>query len=427
MRRIRIGIIGAGAATEWSILPVLSGPDIMAPPDTGAWWGRRAPSTSDIYYQAPARPEVVALADEDGARAQRVANLARVRGVYSDWRAMLREVELDAVLCTASPHVAAEVAVAAGAAVKWLWLAGPPAGSAAAALQLARDLQGRTLCVWCSRALRRAVAHRGAWRLIERGHIGAVAALALRWGAPLHNEERRESSQALPSTQDATDAPHLASSYAALDLLLHFAAGSHRRERDNDEVLVDESASANGARVVADEFGGATNVWLRLADGVTATALFSGAESWSAPLPRLEVCGTQGRWLVCEAGRRMWLHQPRETAHLLEPPGMIAHVTAANVMGVAEDLKAFLAACAGESDVSSMRHQPGQSESREPSLWSAVGPLALLEAINAALHSGEPAHVQVLEPVPSLSVGLASADGAPRPTATLPSTLPLPL
>jgi predicted dehydrogenase len=192
MRRIRIGIIGAGAATEWSILPVLSGPDIMAPPDTGAWWGRRVPSTSDILYQAPVRPEVVALADEDGARAERVAHLARVRGVYSDWRAMLREVELDAVVCAASPRVAGDVAVAAGAAVKSLWLSGPPGGSAAAALQLARDLQGRTLRVWCSRALRRAAAHRGAWRLIERGQIGSVAALALRWGAPLHTTERSQ-------------------------------------------------------------------------------------------------------------------------------------------------------------------------------------------------------------------------------------------
>jgi hypothetical protein len=145
---------------------------------------------------------------------------------------MLREVELDAVLCTGSPRVCAEVAVAAGAAVKWLWLAGPPAGSAAAALQLARDLQGRTLNIWCSRALRRAAAHRGAWRLIERGQIGSVAALALRWGSPLHAVERPESLQPLPSTQDAMDAPHLASSSAALDLLLHFAAGSHRRERD---------------------------------------------------------------------------------------------------------------------------------------------------------------------------------------------------
>ena len=408
-------------------MPVLSGPDIVAPPDTGAWWGRRAPSTSDIYYQAPARPEVVALADEDGARAERVANMARVRGVYSDWRTMLREVELDAVLCTASPRVAGDVAVAAGAAVKWLWLAGPPAGSAAAALQLARDLQGRTLRVWCSRALRRAAAHRAAWRLIERGHIGAVAALALRWGAPLHTTERTEKSQSLASTQDATDAPHLASSYAALDLLLHFAAGSHRRERANEETLLDDSASANGARVVADEFGGATNVWLRLADGVTATALFSGAESWSAPLPRLEVCGTQGRWLVCEAGRRLWLHQPRETAHLLEPPGMIAHITAANVLGVAEDLKAFLAACAGESEPFTNRQQTGQSEAREPALFDAVQPLALLEAINTALNSGEPAHVEAWDTVSTSSAGFVAAGETPRPVTALPSTLPLPL
>lgn len=428
MRRIRIGIIGAGAATEWSILPVLSGPDIVAPPDTGAWWGRRAPSTSDIYYQAPARPEVVALSDQDGARAERVAHLSRVRGVYSDWRTMLREVELDAVLCTASPHVAGEVAVAAGAAVKWLWLAGPPASSATAALQLARDLQGRTLRVWCSRALRRAAAHRGAWRLIERGHIGNVAALALRWGAPLHTPEQPQNAQTSTNTQDATDAPHLASSYAALDLLLHFAAGSHRRERENkDEELADETASANGARVVADEFGGATNVWLRLADGVTATALFAGAESWSAPLPRLEVCGTQGRWLVCEAGRRLWLHQPRETAHLLEPPGMIAHVTAANVLGVAEDLKAFLAACAADGESILHRQRSGHGQAGEHSLFDAVQPLALLESINAALQGGERVFVTSVDEMPLPVSDIVPTRREAPPATVLPSTLPLPL
>jgi hypothetical protein len=97
-----------------------------------------------------------------------------------------------------------------------------------------------------------------------------------------------------------------------------------------------------------------------LCGGVTATALFSGSESWSAPLPRLEVCGTQGRGLVCEAGRRLWLHQPRETAHLLEPPGMIAHVTAANVLGVAEDLKAFWLPALGRMK----RLQPARAKSQ---------------------------------------------------------------
>jgi predicted dehydrogenase len=178
---------------------------------------------------------------------------------------------------------------------------------------------------------------------------------------------------------------------------------------------------------VAEEFGGATNVWMRFAGGVTATALFSGAESWSAPLPRLEVCGTQGRWLVCEAGRRLWLHQPRETAHLLEPPGMIAHVTAANVLGVAEDLKAFLAACAGENETSSTRHEPSRSVVREHSILDAVGPLALLDAINTALATGESVHVPALD-LDMLTVnGKVAPAEVPQPAASIPSTLPLPL
>ena len=178
---------------------------------------------------------------------------------------------------------------------------------------------------------------------------------------------------------------------------------------------------------MADEFGGATNVWLRLADGVTATALFAGAESWSAPLPRLEVCGTQGRWLVCEAGRRLWLHQPRETAHLLEPPGMIAHVTAANVLGVAEDLKAFLAACAGESEASLTRFQPDGNESRERSLFDAVQPLALLESINKALQSGDKVCVATADAVPLPSSDTVQTKRDAQPVTALPSTLPLPL
>jgi predicted dehydrogenase len=210
-------------------------------------------------------------------------------------------------------------------------------------------------------------------------------------------------------------------------LLLHFAAGSHRRDRDNDEVLVDETASANGARVVAEEFGGATSVWLRLADGVTATALFSGAESWSAPLPRLEVCGTQGRWLVCEAGRRLWLHQPRETAHLSEPPGMIGHVTAANVLGVAEDLKAFLATCTDEIEASANRREADRRDARERALFDAVAPLTLLEAINASLDSGDSSRVTAAEMEPRPRSSSVAVDEVSRPVAPLPSTLSLPL
>src|SRR5688500_12101189 len=112
MRRVRIGIIGAGAVTEWALLPALSGPDALTPPDSGAWWGRRPGAHAEIQYQPPAQADIVALCDAELPKARRVGETARVRAVYSDWRQMLQEVPLDAVLCAAGPDVAAEVILA---------------------------------------------------------------------------------------------------------------------------------------------------------------------------------------------------------------------------------------------------------------------------------------------------------------------------
>ena len=513
MRRVRIGIIGAGAVTEWAVLPALSGPDIMAPPDTGAWWGRRPGSSSDIRYQAPACPEVVALADADLSRAQRVGAAARVRAIYADWRLMLREVEMDALLCLVPPAVAAEVAGSAGAAVRWLWIDGPPAPTLAETLALARRLQGRSLRVWCAHPLRQAAAHRAAWRLIERDTLGAVSALSLRWGTPFHiaeptarretviggtmtgeaasrkMESRADGTQQLQATAAQTntaqtdkslagrpaearrngnagvvtsDAPHLSPSYAALDMLLAFSraappranaangtangAGRDAAAKDAATTVPTESAAVSNSgmsgivsdgtppvsavsastSVMAAQCGGALSLWISFAHGPTATALFSGAEAWSVPLPRLEVCGTQGRSLVCESGRRLWLHQPREAAHLLEPPGLAAHVSAANVIGLSEDLKAFLTACAedqsgaaGASISAAVNGASRDAASRDGasanfhSLSGAARALQLVEAVNESLAVGGPVAVPSLrETAPSHESLLARDGGA---------------
>ena len=447
MRRVRIGIIGAGPLTEWAILPALSGPDAVAPPDTGSWWSRRPVADSQIRYQAPARPEVVALADADRERGERVAAAGRVRAVYSDWRLMLREVPLDAVLYAASPEIAsqeiAEVAIALDTRVRWLWIEGPPALSVTAALQLAQQLQGRHARIWWSRPLRRAVAHRAAWRIIERDEIGIVSALVLRWGAPLHvmpqvmsNEERAHASGSTGGSaggstgghaggRDGTS--HLSSSFAAIDMLLAFG-----------------SSSAEGAavptQVLASEMNGAANLWARLANGVSATALFSGADSWNAPLPRLEICGTQGRSIVCEAGRRLWLHQPREAACLLEPPGLGAHISMANQVGIAEDLKAFLATCA-ESETTARVVNSSDDTQKSDALLGVVRVLQLIEAAGESLAAGRCIEIEPIRqeartamsrgaPVPQEAPGSTesekteSANSQPVvPTATLPLQL----
>ena len=360
MRRVRIAIIGAGAMTEWAILPVLSGPDAVAPPDTGAWWTRRPSAHTSIQYQAPAWPEVVAVADADEVRAERVAQLARVRATYGDWRRMLRETPLDALICVASPELTSEVILAASPTVNWVWVYGPPAASVAATARLEQRLAGRATQVWCARPLRAAAAHRAARQLLERDEIGAVSALTLRWGTAFYAPPQRAGG-------GVDDAAHLSSSYAALDLLLGFAA-------------VAADSSAVPLKVLAGATNGATSLYFRCAHGPGATALFAGAESWNAPLPRVEICGTEGRAIVCEAGRRLWLHKPHEPTRFMEPPGLTTHLSTANTTGVAEDLKAFLGACAEGLDgkaapgdgvnKNALRHDADQCESRPTTVGS---------------------------------------------------------
>ncbi len=427
MKRVRIAVVGAGNLAQWGIVPVLSGPDVVSPPDTGAWWARRADaaSSSQIRYQPPARPEIVAICDIDRARATQLAEIARVRAVYADWRVLLREVELDAVVCAANAKVAREIALVLPSHCR-LWIEALPSFSLEGARHLETQLRGRNDKIWCARLSRQSSAHRAARQLVERDQIGAPSALSLRWSAPFSacenslsdataNEpnanasananmpsahassahaaksnapsasEKAASSDSSPrnSSRKAssgnafskTNAPksnlqnalhddpqRVASSFAALDLLGSFAALASSTRNAN------VASCLSSGEIWARENGGATQLMIQFGNGATATALFCGAETWSAPLPRLEICGTQGRFLLCEAGRRLWLHHPREAARFWEPPGLSHHVSSANINGLAEDFKEFLAWCA-ESKADDFR----QDDFRQDDLRQAAG------------------------------------------------------
>lgn len=515
MKRVRVALIGAGTLAEWGILPVLSGPDIFTPPDTGAWWSRRADAANspDIRYQAPAQPEIVAICDADRARAARLATVFRLRAVYADWRVLLREVEIDAIFCSADSQIAREIALALPTDCR-LWLNGTPDFTLHGALETENRTRTNANRIWCARPLRQSAAHRAARRLIERDQIGAPSAISLRWNTPfaaLSNINRaaenitdstnsasasasanaftasnstnsyeaksntaRSNGFAAPETSDRafgddskSDAQNsasqrfansmastalrlvesnnlsaqnaaaqnvasqsasakgfvvnsaskngfskeemarVASSYAALDLLMAFAfvspenglsstrnvANSAQNTSQNDalrngSVWADGSASNGSASDSGAPSEKATNLMVRfeggVTGGVTATALFCAADTWSAPLPRLEICGTEGRFLVCEAGRRLWLHQPREAARFWEPPGLSQHVSTANVNGLAEDLKEFLAWCAAPS--------ARQSEilwHNGAALRQAFGALPLFEAAARSRQNGQ--------------------------------------
>ena len=332
MQRLRVGVIGTGSAVEWAVLPCLNGPDALAAPDAGAWWSRRPAPSGDIRYNPPALPDVVALCDGEvpasgkggssakvSPRLEALGRASRGAGLYPDAFAMLRETELDVVFlgdeCELQPAalvdlVSSAPGVANGIAPpKWVWIDGPPARSCAYLNPFARVAGAPSL--WMALPLRRAPAHRAARRLVERDGIGTVTAVQARF--PFALDEARFSA-----------------AYAAFDLMLSFFPPAQAPRQ-----------------IWATRHGdGATQVLLSLGGGAHLSAMFGAADTWNSPLPRIEACGTQGRFLVCESGRTLMHFVPREGARTYEPPGLAAHVSGANLSGYGEDIKAFLSVCA---------------------------------------------------------------------------------
>jgi predicted dehydrogenase len=290
-------------------------------------------------------------------RLEVLGRAARGAALYGDARSMLREMPLDALLIAGGDEepleavalaqmVAASPGLREGVAPpRWIWIDGPPARNVADLGPLARAAMGNGPALWVAAPLKRAAAHRAARRLLERDGIGPVTALQARFPFAL-------------------DAARFGAAYAAFDLLLSFLSGAAGMPRQ-----------VTAAR----HPDGAASVLLQLAGGATISALFGAADTWNSPLPRVEICGTEGRFLVCEAGRRLWHHVPREGARLWEPPGLAPHVSASNLAGYGEDLKAFLAVCI---------NNPAPFNA-ERALDDAARALGALEATFRALETGQ--------------------------------------
>ena len=100
----------------------------------------------------------------------------------------------------------------------------------------------------------------------------------------------------------------------------------------------------------------------------------------------LKFCGSDGRFLVCEGGRRLWQHEPQSAARLVEPPLSSPRLFGA---GVAEDARAFFAhlsqAQSATTQAASTRAaaetlSEGARPARGHDLASAIRALRLLEA-----------------------------------------------
>lgn len=387
MQRVRVAIVGAGPLVEWGLLPVLTGPDAAAPQDAGAWWSRRPATTGEIRYQPPALPEVAALCDPlpgGGARADGVSKLARVPSVYSDWRRMLKEVPVDAIFLAggdeaagirgwpSAAEVVQELGTVAGKSAKWLWVDGPPSRTVMGQLQLQRLAEAEGVKLWLARPLRHSAGHRTLRRLLERDAIGNISALQLRWPLPL-------------------DEPHAYAAYAALDLMLSLLPLS---QSNPTKMMASRGADDTGSS------------WISTGGGVSITTLWSGADTWNSPWPRIEVAGTQGRSVTCEGSRKVQLFVPREATRTWEPPGAQLHISSANLAGVGEDVKAFLAAVVEDASET-------YNGASADVLTVSARVIALWEALWKSIESGE--LVQV-ESIPNMDQ-LEKQRGTPQAVA----------
>ena len=366
MRQLRVAVIGSGTLSENVLLPFLSTPGALQAPDEGAWWLQRPSAQIDIAYQAPARPEIVALCDDNAPRRARVAGSMRIAR-HCDWATLCQEMasgilRVDALIVAMSPQRTEKLLSDLGArrlqnCARWLWLAGPPATHFTRAREAAKLHVGRQ--IWCARPASQMLAHRAARRFHARGEIGPLRALSLRWPHATPPENLSDS----------------AAIYAALELVLAFIAPDLGRAPD-------DALSHIVHRVAASTCDGVSQVFIENWDGSSATILASSSDDWNSDLPRLEICGSQGRSLLCRGGREVSLFEPREAARTLSPPGVSARFSSAQLLGWGEELNAFFALWA--------RHEPHAPRRDGSTLARASLVLELWHTLAQALKTRAP-------------------------------------
>jgi len=363
MKRIRTGIWGLSEVAQRVVMPLFQGSEMLVPPDLGSRWSQRPGAVLD--YQPSAIATLVAIGDSDKKRLERVTQISNAQTPYQDWRAMLREGELDALLLAKAPEepLSEIFAEMARRGARWLWINFPPAASADAILALSAQAAAHQVQVWWAQPASLLRAHRAAWQLIMHSKMGDVETVSLAWPTPF----------ALPSHGNS----HWWEMAQAFHLALKMAAV---KENSQMTRILQIMASKNGDNV---------SIWARCANNVTLNLRFGAA---TPVLPRLEICLSEGRSLVCEAGRNLTQYAPRFETISHDSSGWTPSDSGTLSGAYAEDLKRFLANCGELESPSSHAHSD-----KEHHMWRSAA--YALQAIQA---TGQSLNTKALEMLPPL-------------------------
>ena len=338
MDQLRLGIIGAGSIVEKKHLPAsLEVPEIA----------------------------VVAVCRRNAEQLHRLADRFRIPGRYTDYRELLDQVDIDAVLAAAGPEVQPAIVLDAAAASKHILAEKPVAETSARAREMRDAIQRAGIHFRIGFNKRFYYGYRLAKRLVQSGELGQPAGIAARFWFQ-------------PGRRDAM----LHNGIHFFDLMTFFMGPVREVFARSDQLVPEDSPAGNRATV---------SVSMKVESGAVGNLLLSSAASWDYINEHVDLNGSNQNVLSVENGRqvRLFRRDQPQASQLYENTLSVHWWSGNEEQGFTPQLRAF-----AQSILSGPEPTPASDDLRPLAATAAdgVSALALLEAVrrSIALNSSVP-------------------------------------
>lgn len=341
MDQIRLGIIGAGPIVEKKHLPALAEVREIA---------------------------VVAACRRNSDHLNHLADRFRIPDRYTDYRALLDDGRIDAVLIATGPPAQTQIAIEAAAAGKHIFVEKPVAETAAAAREICEAAKAANVRLQVGFNKRFYPGYRQAKQLIQNGELGAVSGIHARFW---FQSGRRD--------------PLLYNGIHFFDLVQFFLGPATNVFARRG---VEPSAPAGGGETIA--------VSLEFAGGGVGNLLVSSLASWDYPNEHVDIVGSNQAALSVDNGRlRVFRRGEGRPAETYENTISVHWWSGHDEQGFAPQLRLFAQRI---RDGVNPLAAGWEDDDMAPGPRAGVASLLLLEAVTASLAEGR------LVPVPSLTV-----------------------
>jgi myo-inositol 2-dehydrogenase/D-chiro-inositol 1-dehydrogenase len=332
--QLRLGIIGAGPIVEKKHLPALSEVPEIA---------------------------VLAICRRNEPQLHQLADRFRIAKRYTDYRHVLDQKDIDAVLIATGPEAQPQIVMDAAAAGKHVFVEKPMADSLVLARRMADAIQAAEVHFQIGFNKRFYYGYRQAKQLIQKGELGTVSGISARFwfqagrrDAMLHN------------------AIHFVD-------LVHFLMGPVSEVFAHRYRLTTENLGPTVRETVS--------VSVKFESGAVGNLLLSSLASWNYLNEHVDVIGSNQNALSVEGGRRVRLYQSGEDqpTHIYENTQSVHWWSGNDEQGFVPQLQAFARTILDNANpltaLNDLRLYMAQAE-------DGIRSLMVLEAMNNSIAHG---------------------------------------